>query len=1433
MCILAILFSFTILHTESATEPLLTVTLDVLSQGTVSDWLQENIPSTSIEQWIEHRYDPLYEVRINVNGFKEITYDSSHGTITGLVSDSGIIIVKFDDTKFDMLSTSVYDGIVEGTTNHAYLSWIHSSGKIAKNGYWGSLYFIPKENCPITNYSPFTISPIKVGTTGEAITKFNVDYYDGTGITPTKSNEYITAADAINTDAIQQIAISSDCYSNTIKPGDTFTITVNIENNPGIISFYAKVDANYNFVLSDSGATDTILLKGAGLYKGSMNPYYLNWIDATATQNNTANGAIATMTYTVRNDAAPGIYPITITSDPCNTCDFDWNEIDFGSTTINITIDGVKSESTITTNEIDCVTYNETTLNGYISTEYNYNYGFEFWENSENRTKIPVGIGKYSGNFSKRILLNDNTQYYYRAYMEDSYGDVIYGDTVAFKTPKITENNIAEIDYDFRNISLKKEQLEENPNMFFLNNFLTNNPDGTKILLGKNFDGIEYIESNTTENIFLNQFFIKEYSNNDYLRTMLSLFDVFVYNTDNYTGSIINGASTTIKSISDDKHYLEASIKNGDEEIDNIIIHLPDEVLKYSAEKTGEMLQNIVNDVSIKRYQSAINAVLNNDYQSNDKRTFEYERERYNYLDSLSTSAKKTKNVIDVLNSGKNNISEGLTLYQDWYENKILPKYEQLPKEILKCNQMLIEREFTADEYDIALRNLEKEYAPYVSLTFADENANFWKNKLEYTNFADDFEKGLATSGKILSIYDSTLGYWNTLNQLAKNEKRLRGTFTDLSNSTTDYALNVALNDYINKMDADTADYLWAISESIYNGYFKNKIQKKANEIITEVGINFVVDNFNSFALNVTDKVLANAQIISFGIDAGGFAAEKITSTETLLKKTIEIKYLWMLENELKILINRQLQIYKNAQTEELAEKLINELLFLKAIKLRAITLTNEMYQANGDNLYVSLFYDDKWYYEHLDDVYESQRDALIGVSLIEGDYISQMLKIESGETCTIFNRNDLNHDGVISKNGDDNMLSQAQERLKSGVQILPGGNMHIANQNETVHIPYLMLDGGTLLISGTDVIIDELLVNNGNLIISENAKLTVKTDFNHTEGDIQLNGGEIRFIGNYNHTGGLLNVGAGTVEILGNYIAEKECNYSNPNKVRDCNIIMQDSRGYMLVHGNFKVAIDRSSVGLLTDGILELKGNFEQHGDRRGEQYYGNTHTTWGFCATENHKVVLSGDKQQCLSRETWHTWGGTEEWVLYPESSYFNILEIKNTSENGVKFLTRFDVCSNILQPIGTPIQSMNNVYINNKKAFMDYKTLNDAINAYNHNKLGVIPTYIDYNNYSTTQDLLVYYDNILTTGDVISGYLKWNEPKINNLDAVCVLAVFKNNSLVRCTIYPISIVNAKSDSCYFEVNKENGDNLRAFILSDLKSVTPLTEMICTNIY
>lgn len=99
----------------------------------------------------------------------------------------------------------------------------------------------------------------------------------------------------------------------TAEPGETVTVCVSLENNPGIVSMMLTVD--FDQALELIGRTDTGLLPGQVHSPNLNNPYTLCWVNDTATTNYTVNGAIVELTFKLSENAEPGTYPITISYD--------------------------------------------------------------------------------------------------------------------------------------------------------------------------------------------------------------------------------------------------------------------------------------------------------------------------------------------------------------------------------------------------------------------------------------------------------------------------------------------------------------------------------------------------------------------------------------------------------------------------------------------------------------------------------------------------------------------------------------------------------------------------------------------------------------------------------------------------------------------------------------------------------------------------------------------------------------------------------------------------------------------------------------------------------------------------------------------------------------------------------------------------------------
>lgn len=95
------------------------------------------------------------------------------------------------------------------------------------------------------------------------------------------------------------------------KQGETVTVDVSIGNNPGLITM--KYTVSWGEDLELVSASDSGLLHGWTTPSPTISsPYTLRWADSLATTNNTANGKIATLTFRIKDTAAPGSKQITV-----------------------------------------------------------------------------------------------------------------------------------------------------------------------------------------------------------------------------------------------------------------------------------------------------------------------------------------------------------------------------------------------------------------------------------------------------------------------------------------------------------------------------------------------------------------------------------------------------------------------------------------------------------------------------------------------------------------------------------------------------------------------------------------------------------------------------------------------------------------------------------------------------------------------------------------------------------------------------------------------------------------------------------------------------------------------------------------------------------------------------------------------------------------
>ncbi|TYQ15580.1 UNVERIFIED_CONTAM: fibronectin type III domain protein [Acetivibrio alkalicellulosi] len=162
----------------------------------------------------------------------------------------------------------------------------------------------------------------------------------------------------------------------------------------------------------------------------------------------------------------------------------------------------------------------------------------------------------------------------------------------------------------------------------------------------------------------------------------------------------------------------------------------------------------------------------------------------------------------------------------------------------------------------------------------------------------------------------------------------------------------------------------------------------------------------------------------------------------------------------------------------------------------------------------------------------------------------------------------------------------------------------------------------------------------------------TVFGDLYIDNGSLNLNGYKLIVEGNLIHARGTLSINGGELIVNGDFRTQRE-NTNNQGDITYVGaeyayLIMDNVDDYICVEGNFIMQACYTNNNRITGGILEVKGDFVQLTHRWGRD---------DFTATGSHRTIISGNGLQTVSLET--------------QISRFNILEIKNYSDEGVEFV------------------------------------------------------------------------------------------------------------------------------------------------------------------
>ena len=142
---------------------------------------------------------------------------------------------------------------------------------------------------------------------------------------------------AVCVNAENTAAIGLIPSAETVSAGDSFVLTVKLSNNPGLISMRLKLTYDESaFTLTS--VTDGGLLGNSAHRNTFSSPYTLSWENDTASADIMANGNIAVLHFTAKENAAAGSYAFKINYAADDILNFNLDPVNFAvnNTTVSI-----------------------------------------------------------------------------------------------------------------------------------------------------------------------------------------------------------------------------------------------------------------------------------------------------------------------------------------------------------------------------------------------------------------------------------------------------------------------------------------------------------------------------------------------------------------------------------------------------------------------------------------------------------------------------------------------------------------------------------------------------------------------------------------------------------------------------------------------------------------------------------------------------------------------------------------------------------------------------------------------------------------------------------------------------------------------------------------------------------------------------------------
>lgn len=593
-------------------------------------------------------------------------------------------------------------------------------------------------------------------------------------------------------------------------------------------------------------------------------------------------------------------------------------------------------------------------------------------------------------------------------------------------------------------------------------------------------------------------------------------------------------------------------------------------------------MEDNIKSVDAIRYEDIINDVLTEDYTSSWGSTLfeadsdlEQYRQMSKVLKNLSNYQKALKDNNDILASGFFESSEDFMDYTDnfleAYEDTLYDALVNIPQFSGAANHEALTKKILGASALAFVLGAETYNPLKTNYSESAYQGSLLAEKYDYY-FAEDIGRLLNGTGKVINFSSNALQYAMIANALAAQTETTASVLERVRNTTTNEDLQQTLKFYKKLVEDQGKTDALAI-DSVLD--YLSRQDKVGKEVLKQGGKLFTnVVNLRHGYFDGSKMVMTNAlceNLIKAGkcVAIAVWVADKATNIQDTAKKIYICKYTNKIIKEAAKTYRADLNTYQGKKTDENAKKVLDDLEFLKKLRLYGEKQGYESLCSQTDSI-IGILLGSEDVKDTIDQHYQSNVDALLGCTFVP--MAGNTITVSSGEQLYLYPEH--LRDGTttlkanyMNKDGKMLVLPEADLIFMNGLT-LSGGTIKIFNNTANGETAELFINRiniskpSTISLRGSKLVAGEI-INRGDLTLEyldAATEFTVSSSFNNSgtvsintqgssiqvqelnnSGTIDIHSGEMKVLGNVNSTEGIF---TGKVDICGDGSSLYQINY-------------------------------------------------------------------------------------------------------------------------------------------------------------------------------------------------------------------------------------------------------------------------------------------------